>query len=250
MANPQTGDGYTKIANEILDALCRTRIPGEEMQVVNAILRKTYGYGKCEDIISLGQLSQMTGINRPNVARALKSLLSKKITLVIKSDNRGANLLKFNKDYEQWVLSKKIAGVIKKDNKVLSKMIPTKEKKEIKDSLLSPISGNGSCPHQEIIDIYHELLPQLPKVIKWTDKRMKLLRKQWNDSPDQKNITWWRDYFVIVTESPFLLGKNNSGWRADLEWLIKPDNLPKVLEGKYKDKDNEYRKPDILDTIK
>ncbi|MDO9527763.1 MAG: replication protein [Syntrophales bacterium] len=146
MANPQTEDGFTKIANEIMDALCHIRIPGEEMQVLNAILRKTYGWNKCEDSISLGQLSQMTGINRPNVARALKSLLSKKIASVIKSDNRGINILKFNKNYDEWVLSKPITAkkrvlskvstevLSKPITKVLSKLIPTKEKKEKKES--------------------------------------------------------------------------------------------------------------------
>ena len=87
MANPQTEDGYLKIALEIQDAFCRTRIPGEERQVLDAIIRKTYGWHKCEDKISMGQIAQMTGMKRPNVARALKNLISKKIVTVIKSDN-------------------------------------------------------------------------------------------------------------------------------------------------------------------
>lgn len=134
MANPQKENGYTPIANEIMGKLCRTRIPGEERQVLDAILRKTYGWNKCEDEISMGQLADMTGLKRPNVARALKGLLSKKITLVIKSDNRQSNTLKFNKNYDEWVIGEKKKGVIRSDNrrvikkrkKVLSKTIPTK----------------------------------------------------------------------------------------------------------------------------
>ena len=38
MANPQTENGYTKIANEIMEALAHIRIPGEAMQVLLVIL--------------------------------------------------------------------------------------------------------------------------------------------------------------------------------------------------------------------
>jgi phage replication O-like protein O len=135
MASPQVEDGFTKIANEIMDAFCKTRIPGEERQVLDAIFRKTYGWNKCEDHISMGQIATMTRMKRPNVARAIKSLLSKKIALVIKNDNTGINLLKFNKNYEEWVVLSKPITVIKTDNKgvikyvekVLSKVIPTKD---------------------------------------------------------------------------------------------------------------------------
>jgi hypothetical protein len=37
--SPQLENGYVKIANELWDALCRTRIPGECRQVLDAIIR-------------------------------------------------------------------------------------------------------------------------------------------------------------------------------------------------------------------
>lgn len=40
MAEPQKENGYTPIANEIMDALCRIRIPGEERQVLDCISGK------------------------------------------------------------------------------------------------------------------------------------------------------------------------------------------------------------------
>lgn len=116
MANPQKEDGYTAIANEIMDALCKIRIPAAERSVLDAILRKTYGWNKCEDELSMGQIAEMTGIKRPNVARALKYLAERKFILVIRDDNSKCNILKFNKNYEQWVLSRVIT-VIRGDNK-------------------------------------------------------------------------------------------------------------------------------------
>lgn len=136
MASPQIEDGYTKIANEIMDALCRTRIPGEQRQVLDAIIRKTYGWGKCEDKISLGQIALMTGMKRSNVARSLKSLLSKQIACVIKSDSTNINLLKFNKNYDDWMLSK-VIPVIKSDSisVIKSDTHKRKERKEKKESI-------------------------------------------------------------------------------------------------------------------
>ena len=122
MANPQIEEGYVKIANELQEAFCRTRIPGEERQVLDVIIRKTYGWNKCEDAISLSQFVSMTGINKPCVIRAIRGLLSKKIIQVIKKDNEPVKLYKFNKDYHQWQpLSKD--NVIEKDNRRCQKKI-------------------------------------------------------------------------------------------------------------------------------
>lgn len=88
----------------------------------------------------------------------------------------------------------------------------------------------GRVPHQKIIDLYHEILPYHRQVRVWTDNRKRMLAKQWKEYPDMDD---WRAYFEHVAESPFLCGQNQKGWKPDLEWLIKPANLAKVLENKY-----------------
>ena len=130
MTNPQTENGYTKIANEILDALAKYRIPGEQRQCLDVIIRKTYGFNKKQDSIALSQFAEMTGLKKPTVIRAIQGLLSKKIIHIIKKDNKPAHIYEFNKHYNQWqslskkitekLLSKKITTVIKKDNASLS----------------------------------------------------------------------------------------------------------------------------------
>lgn len=151
MANPQKEHGYTAIANEIMDALCRFRIPGEERQVLDAILRQTYGWQKCEDKISMSRIAEMTGLKRPNVARAIKGLLSKRITLVIKSDNTQINTLKFNKNYEEWtqsvIKSDNSKSVIRSDNRSVIKSDThkrniKKERKYIKENSRKPYSDD------------------------------------------------------------------------------------------------------------
>jgi phage replication O-like protein O len=145
MASPQKENGYTPIANEIMEALCRTRIPGEDRQVLDAILRKTYGWSKCEDHISMGQIANLTGLKRQNVGRSIKALRSRNIITVIKNDDSYLNLLKFNKDHESWVSSKMITpkpviknddrSVIKADDKTVIKSDAHKRKKAKKQYL-------------------------------------------------------------------------------------------------------------------
>ena len=141
MANPQKENGYTAIANEILEALSAYRIPGECRQVLDCIFRKTYGYQKKEDAIANSQIVKMTKIKKGNVSRALSKLITNNV--VIKSDNSSINILSINKDYNAWkpfviksdnstkVLSEVITGVIRSDNKVLSEVMDTKERKKL-----------------------------------------------------------------------------------------------------------------------
>jgi phage replication O-like protein O len=129
MANPQRENGHVDIANEIMEALAGIRISGEEWQCLCVIFRKTYGWHKKEDWISLSQFNLLTKLKKPNILRAIKKLSLKKV-VVIKNDNRHKPKYKFNKNYEHWKpLSKKITSksVIKNDKRSLSKMIPTKE---------------------------------------------------------------------------------------------------------------------------
>ena len=80
--NPQKENGHTGIANEIIEKFCSYRISGEEWMVLWVVLRKTYGWNKKEDFIPLTQFQIMTGLKRPNVIRAIKKLVSKKILVV------------------------------------------------------------------------------------------------------------------------------------------------------------------------
>jgi phage replication O-like protein O len=133
MASPQVENGYTRIANEIMEALARIRIPGEARQVLDVIVRQTYGFNKKVDTISLGQFCLKTGMKKPNCVRAINKALS--MNLVIKKDNGSIPLYSINKNFDAWkplskkiMLSKKITSVIKKDNNRYQKRYPQKKK--------------------------------------------------------------------------------------------------------------------------
>ena len=103
MANPQVEEGYTRIANEIMDALCRCHPGGSEGQVLWAIIRKTYGWNKQADKISISQLCDMTDLARRTVIYTLQNLEAKNMITIKRRENE-TNIIAFNKDYDKWVV--------------------------------------------------------------------------------------------------------------------------------------------------
>lgn len=160
MANPQKENGYTAIANELMDAFARTRINGEAMQVLMVILRKTYGYNKKSDRIALSQFVEATGLKKQNVIRAVKKVVS--LGLVIQKDNAGIKEYCFTKNYALWrPLSKKIT-VIKKDNDVIqkdNKSNPKRVLQKTKVDITKDIDTAQSAEVVEFINLFKLINP-------------------------------------------------------------------------------------------
>jgi phage replication O-like protein O len=107
LESPQLENGFIKIANELWDALCRTRIPGEERQVLDVIFRKTYGFNKKSDSIPLSQFEAATGLTRNNVCASIKQLEQKGFISLNKETGK-VTTYRINKNYSQWLpVSKK-----------------------------------------------------------------------------------------------------------------------------------------------
>lgn len=93
------------------------------------------------------------------------------------------------------------------------------------------------CPHQQIIALYHEILPMCPQVRDWTSARAQQLRSRWNEDKSRQNLDYWRRFFEYVKTCGFLVGNQPNPQRrpffADLEWLTKSSNFTKIRERKY-----------------
>jgi len=102
--SPKLEDGYTKLANELLDAIIISPFSQHQLRVLLAIMRKTYGFNKKTDDIGLSQLVTMTGIDKADVSRAVSSLTTANV--VIRSAGQFGHKLSINKHYGQWRLVK------------------------------------------------------------------------------------------------------------------------------------------------
>ena len=103
MANPQTENGFLKIANELFEALMKTHFSSEETKVLRAIMRKTFGFHKTWDEISLSQIGDMTGLLRQNIHDTIVKLEKRNI---INRESLGpyrGYKLKVQKNYDEWI---------------------------------------------------------------------------------------------------------------------------------------------------
>jgi predicted phage replisome organizer len=85
-----------------------------------------------------------------------------------------------------------------------------------------------TVPYQKILDMYHEKLPDLPKVIKLNDSRRKSIKSRL----EEYSLKEIETVFDKSAESDFLTGKAKD-WSANFDWIMKPSNFIKILEGNY-----------------
>lgn len=109
--SPQLEDGYTRLANELLDAFIQAGLTSRQWAVVMAIVRKTYGFNKKEDDIGLGQLSDMTGIAKAHLSVTVRELESRQI--ITRKQGVFGHRLGINKKFKTWLsgVTKTVTGV-------------------------------------------------------------------------------------------------------------------------------------------
>ncbi len=207
---------------------------------------------------SLSSLAKISHHSRSQLIRNLKILIHK--GYVIKRHQGG----KKNNDTNQYKLSELFfSGVkmtplkkatvskcnppsVKMTLHGVSKCDPKKETEEIKEDtkeketiFLSEIKPNGSPLHQQIINLYHEILHMCRPIKAWTEKRQELLNLRLQEDQDRQSSDWWKQFFKYIAASNFLTGRakpRNEGdtpFLADLEWIINAENFLKILEGRF-----------------
>ena len=99
-------------------------------------------------------------------------------------------------------------------------------------------------PYEKIKDLFHEICVSFPKVMKLNDTRKKAIKARYNEY--NSDIEIFRELFTKAERSNFLKGNNDNNWSATFDWLLKPQNMIKVLEGNYENKQSTFtntRKP-------
>lgn len=137
-----------------------------------------------------------------------------------------------------------------KDNPTITQLKPTETQsepigeeeigEEVSDpngSVVASDAGRPACPHQQIIALYHEVLPMCPQVRDWTPARATQLRARWNEDEKRQSLAYWKQFFEYVGQCDFLVGRaGKTPFFADLEWMTKSANFTKIREAKYENK--------------
>jgi phage replication O-like protein O len=229
VASPQCENGYTRIANELLEQIISRRIPGQELRVVLFILRKTYGFSKKSDQISYGQIGKAMGIPRTRAIMHVKNLVSKKILGSLNNGTRQPLTMWINKDYSQWKDSP-IKGTSPKEG---TRVVP------YMGTVPSPNYGTHKRKIKETIqkkrtycakwDSHFELFWEA-----FNDKRGKkpAYEKSWKKIPD---MTEELAYKIIEGAKRYAKNRNGSdttpkmaqGWLSDRRWEDEIESLEK-----------------------
>ncbi|HEY5585686.1 MAG TPA: replication protein [Ruminiclostridium sp.] len=98
----QKENGYTPIANEILEKIAQIKLSPTQYRIIFIIWRYTYGFNRKTHDLSLSFISKAIGCDKRQIQRELKNLEERK---VVKQDitNGKSRYISFNKHYYQWV---------------------------------------------------------------------------------------------------------------------------------------------------
>lgn len=83
-----------------------------------------------------------------------------------------------------------------------------------------------------LMDCFNKMFDgKLPKVTTMTDKRKKAVKVRISEHGKKSIMT----VFKNTLASPFLMGSNENDWQCGFDWIFRPNNFIKILEGNYLD---------------
>lgn len=84
---------------------------------------------------------------------------------------------------------------------------------------------------EALMELWNEMAGKiLPPCRKLTDKRRRAAKARLREFPDRED---WTRFIRHILSSAWHTGNNSSGWKANFDWLIKPESIVKFLEGRY-----------------
>jgi len=104
------------------------------------------------------------------------------------------------------------------------------------------------CPYAQIVALYHEHLPSLPRAKVTTAPRQRGMRSFWGwllgstkadgsrrATTADEALRWIAGYFAQASENDFLMGRTprsaeHAGWRCDIDFLMTPKGIKQVVE--------------------
>ena len=250
-------NGYTRIANELLDALLAADLTKHQYKVALAIVRKTYGFNKPFDRITNSQISELTKLPETLVCTAKNQLLDMRI---IATEGRKIGP---NKVLSEWGKPETKTGKNspKQGNKNREKFPETGNQHSpkqgyTKDTIQktkskTPLPPVGEQPadaglpnddltkkstnidYQGVADAYNQALgDKLPTCKALNDKRKRGIKKLLAEL-SEPTVEAAARYFTAFGRKarPFHFGENDRSWRADFDYVIKTDTLLKTREG-------------------
>lgn len=259
--------GFTRMDNDLYEALIGAELSGRELRVALAIHRLTAGYNVSEARIAASVIATMSGIHREDVSRAICELIRQN---VIQRSGGSRSPMSFVA-IDQWKIDTKNThqakrkevpqcGVSTTSNVAFlphykerntesnpngfvaavaaTPVVETAKAEQPEDLIADQPKTDTKAdrvPYSRILEIYNRVCAShLPQCLKLTEKRKSQIRKCWNlevaGNKPFRTADFWEGYFNDCLTNPHWIGQNDRGWKADIEFLTKEANVLRVLE--------------------
>ena len=248
--------------NSIIDELL-PELSHSELKCYLCVLRKTKGWNKEEDAISVSQFMKVTGLSNKAVISACERLVEREI-LERKSGDRNTGIYSI-KTYKSATSEKSSPVTSEKSSHTINNI-----KNNIQNTTpISPFGESANAEHTEVggadkphtdkkqnsikvnysavAETYNTLvkelnsnLPLIANPSQLSDKRKKAIKKLaqvfikrfYIDTDVESSLGEYIKDFLQSAPS-FYFGENNRGWKADFEYILRETTLDKVLEGNW-----------------
>ena len=130
-----------------------------------------------------------------------------------------------------------------KNRKTTSSSSPDKLTTDVTDKPSIP-----NCQYAEVVGLYHDKLPTLPRCKLLPESRKRAIAKVWKWSltskkPDgsrratnaEEALAWFSLYFDRASANDFIMGRtrksgDHANWKADLDFLLSEKGMKQVIE--------------------
>lgn len=267
--NSRSPGGFTRMDNDLYEALIGADLSGRELRVALAIHRLTSGYNKESVKVAALYIAKMmygdkekATSERANVSRAINSLIRQRVlfrdggsrdpitflpanewkidpkSTVLKSthcvENTPSTVSKIThiKDINTNLTAN---AVVAADASTGEDLESEPEQQATPEPVRPAVAKADRIPYSRIAEIYNMVCGEkLPKCMKLSTKRKNLIKGCWNLEingvhPFRKG-EFWTAYFTDCLTNKHWIGENDRGWTADIEFLTRQDKVLKVLE--------------------
>lgn len=247
-------DGYTRTANALMEAVMLSGLTQHQLLIVIAVWRKTYGYNKKVDWIGNEQFAALTGMAATKCSTAKNELIRMGVL------TQAGRQVGMNKNVSEW--KTKVNGFGKTFTESVKLNFPKSVKRTLpnqentKDNIQKTLNTNTPLPpegeqagqlskpakrkanridYEAYLNAYNEEVGELlPHAVALNDNRKRKLQKL---IPQLKtpNVEGWRAYVkaFVHQAKPFYFGQNDTGWSADIDYLLRDKTLLGVREAKF-----------------
>ena len=234
MADVQIENGYTRVANELLEAVYKTDFTATELKILLFVMRFTFGFSKKSHQFSLTFISKGIGISKRYASNSVGKLINDNILKVIKEHtDTESRIVQLNKNYDKWMnrtavqlVKQSMTGEAEYDTTDELEFKPTVEPHfhQDKQTLKKPLKKDIPVKHK-----YGEYQHVLLK-----DEELEKLKSEYETTLTEHCITYLDEYIEMKGY------KAQSHYLCIRKWVVDAVKRKGDLDGNTRSSNNGY----------